>query len=202
MKKLLFGLFVLLVLNAYSQEDYLLNINGKSVPLALDKLYEMQFKGETLKMRLSQPDSLKHTSKLFSFLYPKGFKVSTSQVGEGVEQTAILTAEGSGFLVQQYESLNPTTLNETMITELTKESVNYGFKMARSVYKKTLVSGQTLDIIRVVLTYNDDINTYEVASIGKKDSGVLVVTMRMDNKKDSGGEKAIQMLWSTLAVKL
>ena len=79
-----------------------------------------------------------YNDRFFSFLYPKGFKVSNTIVDENVEQISILTAEGSGLLIQIFKSINPTTLNELILSEMTKESISYGFQEKRSGYKKNI----------------------------------------------------------------
>jgi hypothetical protein len=109
----------------------------------------------------------------------------------------LMTAGGSGLIIQKYKSFNPTLLNELMINEVTKESVNYGFKLSRENYERILKSGQEIKVDKAVLTYKDDTNIYEVLSIGAKDEGVLVVTMRLDKIEDSKGEKLIELLWNS-----
>jgi hypothetical protein len=110
----------------------------------------------------------------------------------------IATAEGSGIIIQKYATINPAHLNEMMINEVTKESIGYGYTMKREDYHKTLKSGQKIEIDKAVLTYKDEINIYEIATIGQKDEGVLIMTMRMDNNQTGQGVKLIDMLWKTL----
>jgi hypothetical protein len=92
-------------------------------------------------------------------------------------------------------------LNEIMISEVTKESLNYGFKMKRDDYTRQLESGQKLNIDKAILTYKNETNIYEVATIGKKDEGILIMTMIMDEKMSTQGRKIIEMLWNSLIYK-
>jgi hypothetical protein len=97
--------------------------------------------------------------------------------------------------------MNPTMLNELMLNEVTKESVNYGFELIREDYERVLASGLKIKVDRAVLTYNDEINIYEIASVGKKDSGLLIITMEMDDSENSLGKKLISLIWDTLEIK-
>ena len=51
------------------------------------------------------------------------------------------------------------------------------------------------------LAYNDEINIYEIASIGKKDSGLILMAMEMSDIEGSSGKKMIELIWKTLEIK-
>lgn len=196
-------LFILFFAFSYAtgQEDYTISINDTSLKISLDKKYEVVVNGKKLVFVVSSNDTLVYNDNIVSFRYPKGFNVSTSKIDEGIEQIMIISAEGSGVLLQKYSTLNPSMLNEMMLSEVTKESVNYGYVLKREDYQKTIKTGQKIKINKAVLTYKDEINIYEVATFGKKDEGVLIMTMRMDNEKNSPGQKLIDLMWATLALK-
>jgi len=132
---------------------------------------------------------------------PKELKVEKTIIDGGIEQLMLMTAEGSGFLIQKYSTVNPTNFNELMLSEVTKESVSYGYKLTREDYERDLTSGLKIKIDRAVLTYNNEVNIYEIATIGKKDSGLLLMTMKMNDSKNSLGEKLINLIWDTLEIK-
>ena len=157
--------------------------------------------GRKINFVLSANDTLIYNDDLYSFLYLKDFRVSKTKVEGGIEQIMLMTAEGSGILIQKYPSLNPTTLNEIMLTEVIKESLSYGYELKRNDYNRTLSSGQKIQINKAVLKYKDDTNVYEVASIGKKDEGILIITMVMDQNNSKQGQKLIDLMWSSLIYK-
>ena len=201
MKTLLFFLSLGLFLEVKAQEDYTIKLNDKTYQIALDKPYQLDVNGKKVTITLKENDTLVYRDTLFDFKYLKGFKVSKIKIDEGIEQITILTAEGSGFLIQRYGNFNPTPLNEMMLTEVTKESIGYGYEAKKSNFKKTLRSGQVIDITKAVLTYKDEVNLYEVASLGKKDEGILIITMMMDENNSEQGRKIIDLLWRTLQFK-
>ena len=198
MKYLLTTLAIIMSLQAKCQEDYILKINGVTYNISLDKEYDISVGNQKLNFIFKQKDTLLYTDNLFSFQYPKGVKVSKTTIDDGITQIAIMTAEGSGLLIQSYASINPTLLNEIMLKELTKESISYGYESKRTDYKRNLKYGKEIDVNKAELTYKDDVNIYEVASIGKKDSGIIIVTMRMDNDLNNEGQKIIDLMWKSL----
>ncbi|MFY9241748.1 MAG: hypothetical protein WAO74_01835 [Polaribacter sp.] len=201
MKNSLFALIFLATNFIFSQENFKIEINGKVFEIELDKNYELKIDNNLLKVKVKQKDTLSYSDEAFSFKFPKEYKVGKTIIDEGIEQLFLMTAEGSGFIIQKYSTVNPTTLNELMINEVTKESVNYGFKLEREDYERVLVSGLKIQVDRAVLKYNNEINIYEVASIGKKDSGLLIMTMEMDDIENSQGKKLINLIWNTLEIK-
>jgi hypothetical protein len=199
---LLLVVVILFITNSiYSQENFKIEINGKVFEIELDKDYELKINNDLLKINVKQKDTLSYSDESFDFKYPKEYKVGKTVIGAGIEQLFLMTAEGSGFIIQKYSSINPTTLNELMINEVTKESINYGYKLKREDYERVLTSGLKIKVDKAILTYNDEINIYEVASIGKKDSGLILMTMKMDESKKSLGKKLIDLIWNTLEIK-
>lgn len=184
--------------HAFAQEDYILKIKDSSYHIALDKPYTIQMNGKPVTFSLAMKDTLVFKSKIFSFSYPKGFKVSTTRLDAGITQVSIITADGNGFFIQEYDNFNPTSINDLLIREFTKESINYGYKEQRSTYNRTLASGENLSVDKSQLTYQDEQNQYEVASIGKKDKGIVVATIQVSNDQSPEGRKIIDMMWKTL----
>jgi len=201
MKNLMLIGLILLTLNVNGQNDYVVKIGSQVLDISLDKEYELSLNGTNITFSVSAKDTLLYIDDDYSFKYFKDYKVSKTQIDEGIEQIMLMTAEGSGIIIQKYSSINPTMLIEIMINEVTKESINYGFELDRTNYRRTLKSGQIIDINRAVLTYKDDINIYEVASIGQKDEGILILTMIMNNNMSEQGQKLINLMWGTLNYK-
>ena len=185
---------------AYAQGNYTITINGEKIEIELDKEYVVDSKKKNLTFSVSENDTLLHKEEMFSFKYPKEFKISKTDLGGGIEQLLLMTAEGSGMIFQTYNSINPSMLNEMMINEVTKESINYGYTLERQDYSRKLQSGQELDIDKAVLTYKDETNIYEIASFGEKDQGFIVMVMRMEEDLSSESEDLISLMWESLNI--
>jgi len=201
MRLSLIVLIIFCSLKAFCQEDYVMRLNDTLINVVLDKPYNIDLKGTKFRFIVSSKDTLTYSSSFFSFLYPKTFKVTDTKVENGIEQASILSPEGSGLIIQKYETMNPTTLNELFLSELTKESISYGFISKRTTYKRKLKSGQEVEITRATLRYKEEVNVYEVASIGKKDAGLMILTISLGEGKFPEGQKVIDLMWNSLAVK-
>lgn len=187
-------------LPSFGQEDLVIQLNDTTFSASMDKDYSLNLKGTPIHLKISSKDTLHYSSSFLSFSYPKLFKVSKTTIGEGIDQVSILTGEGSGIIIQKYETINPSALNELMLREITKESINYGFKSSKSTYQRKLKSGQEIEVTKDILRYKDDVNIYEVASIGKKDAGIIIITMKMDEDIHTEGQKVIDLMWQSLTV--
>lgn len=201
MRLTLITLLILLSIKSFSQNDYKIQINDTTLEISLNKDYNITLDEKVIQFKIVAKDTLIYEDDLFSFNYSKDYKISQMIIEEEIEQIMLMTAEGSGILIQKYSSLNPTMLNEMVISEVTKESLNYGFKMKRADYTRHLESGQKLNIDKAVLTYKNETNIYEVATIGKKDEGILIMTMIMDEQMSTQGRKIIDMMWNSLIYK-
>ncbi len=198
MKRSLLFIALIIGLTAQSQEDYTIEIGDKVLKVELDKQYEVELNNQRVKFTIKTNDTLLFKDDAFSFSYPKGFKVSELNVEVGIDQYMLMTAEGTGIIIQKYSNLNPTMMNELLLNEVTKESLSYGYQLKREDYKRTLRSGETIKVDKAVLTYKDETNIYEITSLGKKDEGIIVMTMVMDKNINEQGEKLIDLMWSSL----
>jgi hypothetical protein len=199
------SLFVILIafagLHATAQEEYKIKINDVVQQVALDKDYEIMVNGEKVHFSVSANDTLAYNDSVYSFQHLKDYKIAITKLSNGLEQAMMLTAEGSGFIIQKYASLNPTKLNETMLNEATKENLSYGYTMKRTDYRRTLKSGQEVMVTKAVLTYKDLTSIYEIASLGKKDEGILILTIISDERLGVQGRKMIDLLWQSFQYK-
>lgn len=185
----------------FGQSDYVMYVNDSSFNLTLDTEYQVSINDELVTLRVKVKDTLNYDDILYRFKYSKDYKVSKTVIEDGVEQIMIMTADGSGILIQQYTNLNPTMLNEMMINEVTKESLNYGFKLSREDYKRELISGKKIEVDKAVLKYKDQTDIYEVASIGNKDEGIIIMSIRLNYVIGTEGQKIIDLMWNTLFYK-
>lgn len=184
--------------HALGQTDYIIQLNDQTFEIAANKQYTFEVDGEEIDLSLRLKDILIYDDDFYSFSYPKDFKVSKMVVDEGIEQIMLMTAEGSGIIIQKYATIDPTMLKELMLSEVTKESISYGFQLTRNDYNRKLKSGEDLDVLKAVLKYRDETNIYEVASIAQKDEGLIIVTMTMDENYSEQGLKMIDLMWDSL----
>lgn len=201
MKKIVYISFILLAFNLMAQDDYVIEIGGQVMEISLDKKYEVPIGKNKVSFTVRLKDTLTYESELYSFSYLKDFKISEYHIDEGINQILLMTGDGSGIIIQTYNTINPTMLNEMMLYEVTKESISYGYELTRDDYKRTLKSGQTINVYKAILTYKENKDFYEIVSIGHKDEGILIMTMNMDENLSNHGSQIIDLMWDTLEYK-
>ncbi len=187
------------IIFAQNQGNYILIINNDSIHTDLNN--DLQYKttsGEELTIRVTQPDILTYSDDMISFNHDKSLSVSNSKIDEDIEQCMVMKSTGNGFLVQKYKTIDPSSLTQLMLNEITKESINYGYDKTEKVFKKRLSSGQSIEGIQATLTYKGEKEIYTVATYGGKDEGIIVVTMLLsDDFKD---KQIIDLFLKTLKI--
>ncbi|WP_250434777.1 hypothetical protein [Hanstruepera flava] len=201
MKNLICLACFLITLSSFSQKDFILTIGDESHEIALDENNEFKVNGKTITISVREKDTLVYEDSFYNFKYIKDYSISKTVLEEGIEQIMIMTASGSGVLIQKYEAFDPTMLQEMMLNEVTKESISYGYTMKRQDYERTLVSGHKLEVLKSVLEYKGEIETYEITALGGKDEGILIMTMNMNDEIDPEGVEMINLMWNSLHIK-
>ena len=204
MKKVIFTLGLILIsLISYSQEkgNYIIVINRDSIQVNLNEnIQYRKSSGEELTIKVIQPQILTYSDDMISFNYDKSLSVSNSKIEEGIEQCTIVKSTGNGFMVQKHKTINPSSLTQLMMNEITKESINYGYTKKEKPFKKKLKSGQTIKGIQSTLSYRGENEVYTVATYGAKDEGIIVVTMIL-SEEYTDDKKFIDMFLETLELK-
>lgn len=203
MKKVIFTFSLLIFLNAvsFAGENYQIDINGHTYDIGLDKEKNLTLPdGMRLKVKLSLKEYVEFQSESFSFSHKSIYKPNRGDIGSGLYQTMITTPLGTAILIQEYTNMDPSPLVDMMIKELTKEEVKYGYKLAeREVVKivgRTKLSGK-----EAITKYKDEGWTRVVLAYGKKDAGLLIVTMiEQDNVEKE--KHLIDHFWETLRINL
>jgi hypothetical protein len=190
------GVFV-----GHCQEDYVMHLNDSTFNIELGHPYQVKIKNQVFNLTVSSKDTLTYIDSLFSFKYQKDFKVTNLSVDKNVDQLMIMDASGSGILIQAYRYLSPVTLSEMMVEQATKENLANGYDLSRSEYERTISSGQTLKVIKLVQRYKDNVRIYEVATYGRKDDGVAIMTFNMPTNASVKPKNIINLMWQSLWIK-
>jgi hypothetical protein len=185
---------------AQTQGNYIIIINNDSIRVDLNNEVDYTNKsGEELTIKVIQPEIQTYSDDMISFSHNKSLNVSNSKIEEGLEQCMIMKSTGNGFMVQKYKTINPSSLTQLMLNEITKESISYGYSKTEKKFSKKIKSGQTIEGIQATLTYKGEKEVYTVATYGGKDEGIIVVTMLLndDFKED---KEIIELFLHTLSI--
>lgn len=195
-----FALAMVLACGTALAANYTLNIDGKDYDLDLDKQAAIKMPdGRTYNVILTQKSIVTFKTDNFSFDYFSRMSSSRTDLGSGIQQNMVMSPVGSCILVQEYSTLNPTSLIDLMIAELTKEEAAYGYQFATSPITKKLADGTVLTGKTVVSSYNEKGITRQILTYGTRDGGLLLVT-QIDKLNQAEDGQMIDLFWRTLKV--
>jgi len=182
------------------QENYILTIDNEAVSISLDEVKTIQYDNKPVTLSLKLKDTLTYIDSSYEFNYSKEYSVAKTEIDAGIEQVMLMSAEGDGIIVQSYTTMNPKMLREMLLSEITKESISYGYELKREDYNRTLINGVTIEVLKAVLEYKDTKSIYEVATLGDKDEGVLIMTMIQDVNFGTN-KQIVDLLWDSFKYK-
>lgn len=201
MKKMLIAAGLFLATSVAWTQDFELTINGTTTGLSLDEPIQVTLPdGSTAEVLLHQKEQLTFRSELFSFQHANKFRPTKSTLGPGLDQTLVVSPMGTGIIVQEYRSLNPSGLVDLMIREVTKDEVKAGYDYQEEAIERT--AGETkFTGKKAITTQGDSQWEREVLVIGNEDRGVLVVTFiekgQLDNERP-----ILKQFWESLKISL
>jgi hypothetical protein len=205
-----FALAVLLALPgsfalADEGKNYVVTIDGQDIPIDLGDVLTVPGKdGKDIKLGLRQSPISSFHGDFVSFQHGKEQNVTSTVLQDGLKQHMMATNTGTLVIVQEYADLDPGSLADLMLTQMSKDDLD-GTKLKKSPSKRTVAGGTDLQGLTGVVTRKkgtrDLTIRYEVMTLGIKDHGIVAVT-RIDNDLGKDDQAIIDKFWSTLAVKL
>lgn len=183
-------------------DDYTLTIDGKQHDVDLGKQAVISLPdGRKINVLLERKAVVSFRSENLTFQHSSKLTPARTEVSPGIFQTMMASPRGSVVLVQEYTSINPCGLIDLMLTELTKEEVQYGYALATSPTAQKLSTGQELNGKKVVSKYKDKETTRRVICFQARDAGIMIVTQI---EKDASLEDfaMIETLWTSLQISM
>ena len=182
--------------------NYEISINGETYDISLGRDYQIKSNsGEILHFRVNKKAVMTYKNGYISFQHKSDLAISSTDLGNGIRQTITNTAVGTLVLIQEYSTMNPASLVNLMLQELTKEQINYGYKMQKETFSKALKDGTKLTGKRAILKYNDEEEYWTVLAYGKKDRGFMVIT-KIDKENFDTENNIIDLMWETLQIEM
>jgi len=191
----------LLISSGLYAGDYILSIDDQSVEIDLNK--ESKFttpEGEELTVILKQKEYLEFKGQFFSMKHKNTLKPSTTDLGDGIFQTLMATPTGTMVLIQEYTNMNPESLVDMMLKELTKEEIDYGYKYKERKIERS-VNGKEIHGKQAITTHDEQEWTRAVFTYGEEDQGILFVTMIEKDEYDNE-QHILSDFWKDLSLSL
>ncbi|WP_139217791.1 hypothetical protein [Pontibacter chinhatensis] len=177
--------------------NYQITINGKTQDVALGKEYKIKINGKEVTVAVQQKDILTYQDDWISLQYPKGLQPAIASPDPDLEQITLVTASGNGVLVQKYKTINPASLIDLMLKEVTNEEASFGYSMTERPFEQKLKSGQQAKGKSVELKYGNDVQHYTVAALGDESEGIMFITM-LNTENGNEDNKVIQLFLESL----
>ncbi len=177
---------------AIDEKTYDLNIN--------EKIEVVDNSGDKVTVILRKKPYTQYSDQMISFRHKSELSVSSQDLDNDITQIMTATAFGTLIIVQEYSNMDPTMLLSMMLKEVTKESVEYGYKMTQENVTHKLKSGIILTGLKAILKYKGAECYWEVLAYGKKDIGVLIVT-QIDREFIKTDKEILSHFWDSLKLK-
>jgi hypothetical protein len=187
---------------AEEQKTYRLTIGEVAVDINPGESLEVAMPdGKKVKVTLELNQFATHAGALFSFVHPTSIAVTQTEVDKTIQQHLMASALGTLVIVQEYSAINPVTLNELLLQELTRESVQAGGELTKQPATRKLSDGKELVGLKATVKMRTDESQYEVFSFGTADQGVVLVT-RIDRENVPIEGAIIDKFWESLKITL
>ena len=182
------------------------------------KAYKLQFgdvsieinPGETLDVTLPDGSKTKvtltrnafatYSAAAFSFVHPSDVSVTLSDLGDGIIQHLMATAVGTIVIVQAYSTLDPTSLNQLMLQEMTKEAVAAGAEVTQQPATRQTPGGKTLNGLTATEAGKNDTADYEILAYGNSGADVQAIT-RIDQENATQDGPMLAKFWESFELK-
>ncbi|MFD2053429.1 hypothetical protein ACFSQT_10125 [Mesorhizobium calcicola] len=157
--------------------------------------------GKQAKVTLERNDFATFSGGSFSFVHPSNISVTKTDLGENITQYLMASALGTIVVVQEYGKMNPVSLNQLMLQEMTKESVQAGATLTQQPTTRKLADGKELTGITATVKTRTDTADFEIVGFGLADQGLLFIT-RVASEDAATEKPLIDKFWQSLKVKL
>ena len=182
--------------------NLLLEINGQKFEISEDQVETLELKnGDELKVRLTKKSTATFDAPMFSVDHPGQMSASREDLGDGIHQTILVTPNGTLALVQEYETVDPSSLIDLLIDELTEEEVSFGYKLEKQEAEKTLADGSIAKGLKVVTTHEEEEYTRFVLTVSKDGQGLMLLS-QFEKSAPEEDSAMIDQFWKTLRPKL
>jgi hypothetical protein len=180
--------------------DFLVTIDGAEFDVTLGQEQVAKVPdGPSVRVALVRKPVVNFKTDAFVFDHPSRLAPSRSDLGEGIQQTLMASPHGTLVMIQEYSAMNPLGMVDMLLDEMTKEEVQYGYKIVKSDADRALGDGTRLTGRKAVSTYKDTEYTRHVLCWPSKDAGLIVVT-QFEKASPPEDAQILEVFWKTLRV--
>lgn len=196
------SILTLIDLCGQAEERYQLIIGPDTISMQPDMQYiYVDGSGKELPIRLIKQEILHYTGTVAAFEYPQAYTLASIPMEQGVNMTSLITEDGSGFFVQEFNGQDPSEMIGVMMEELTKDLLAQGYQYHEEVFQRYSRNKQLLLGRKRTLVYMGKVETFTVAAYNNDANGALVVSRTNNFGNTQETKKILDLFFSTLVLK-
>jgi hypothetical protein len=206
MKTKLIALFISLMFLSHptlaeDSKNYVLSVEGTDYEIGLDGSVVAKTKnGKDITISLKRKEFSTFTKDVVSFEHRSDLSVAATDIERDIHQYLTASALGTLIIIQQYDTLNPSSLTELMLKQLSADDLATGYTMDKSDFSRTLADGTVMKGLRANLKHKNDDVDLQVLATDSGDGGVIAMT-RINHDMGAAEAPIIDRFWATLKLK-
>lgn len=175
-------------------------VNGNPVGLDAGETIKLKMPdGSELTLTLERNAQVTFRGEGFSFRHLSEYQVSSSALADDLQQHLIVTGFGTLVLVQTYKGMDPTSLADFMLEQVTADDVKAGSKLDRKPAERSISGGVTIKGLMGTTISGAESAEIEVM-VAKTTSGGIVAVSRIDRDNEQNDRAFVETFWSSLAL--
>jgi hypothetical protein len=186
---------------AEDSKNYVLSVEGTDYEIGLDGSVVAKTKeGKDITIGLKRKEFSTFTKDVVSFEHRSDLSVAATDIERDIHQYLTASALGTLIIIQQYDTLNPSSLTELMLKQLSADDLATGYTMDKSDFSRTLADGTVMKGLRANLKHKNDDVDLQVLATDSGDGGVIAMT-RINHDMGAAEAPIIDRFWATLKLK-
>ena len=186
---------------AEDSKNYLLSVEGKDYEIGLEGSVIAKTKeGQDITIGLKRKEFSTFTKDVVSFEHRSDLSVAATDIERDIHQYLTASALGTLIIIQQYDTINPSSLTELMLKQLSADDLATGYTMDKSDFSRTLADGTVMKGLRASLKHKNDDVDLQVLATDSGDGGVIAMT-RINHDMGAAEAPIIDRFWATLKLK-
>lgn len=182
-------------------KNYVLSVEGKNYEIGLDgSVVAKTTDDKNITVSLKRKEFSTFTKDVVTFEHRSDLSVAATDIDRDIHQYLTASALGTLIIIQQYDTINPGSLTELMLKQLSADDLATGYTMDKSDFSRTLSDGTVMKGLRANLKRKNDDVDLQVLATDSGDGGVIAMT-RINHDMGAAEEPIIERFWATLKLK-
>lgn len=193
------GLLLVAMAPAHAEEakDFSVTIDGTEFPINAGETIAARTKaGASVQLSLKRSEFMTFKAGAVSFEHRSDLSVASTDIDKDVHQHMVASALGTIAILQQYDTIDPSTLTQLMVQQMSKDDVQAGAKIESKETVRALQDGRTLKGLFATVKGNHIDIEIEALAMPLADGGIMAVT-RLD-KDNTADQPILDRFWTSL----